>query len=678
MNFMHNNFMQNFNINNFQNNNPPFNSHINNPLSDYETIKILGQGHYGKVKKVKDKFGNIYALKEIRIIKNKNELKHLNREVTIPLTFNHKNIIKYYKSFEYDGNCYILAEFYESKNLKEFIDERKKQAETMHLAHPEHFDQKLIINIFRQILEGFIYLHKKGIAHRDIKPDNILINSKNEIKITDFGLAAYLEGNNRGDLSGGRTRVGTRSYGAPEIVFFKEFDLVDVSCDIFSLGYTIFELMNFQLPTITNKERRDKIKKNNEDGFYNVYLAKLVDQMYESKKSKRPTAEQCLIMLNNIEMIINKYSSNFNNNNVNDFNKNFNMNYMMMEEFQKLYNNFLNAIEENVKYKKSIEIQNQTLLSSMKCLLQLFYKVEDMPKINNDFKVFISTVNKFKNRDEIFVDIFCKMYNTVILKNNNVGTEEDYKREINDFIVEIFNHPDNFKTGTRPITLYYNILTIVNKEFLSFNNICNYNMNNFTEHCFSPAFSLQIFWPTMHNMIIQYKNNYRNPMIYSFSFILFSVYKCCFCGCVLEVVPNSDKIAHFLPLDLKVNVNSDINLSNLICNFFRTKGTNNFRSCYKCCCNRGVVEQKYMMNSPNYLVLELEDIGNVNFETNINMLNFKASNEGPYKYELLAVIFLNPGNAQYEIRTTSMANNWSTIPFLSFNNPSMAIYKKVI
>ena len=97
-----------------------------NPLSEYKEEKILGSGHYGCVKLVKDRCGNIFALKEIKIMGKKNEKKNLSRESTIPLKLSHKNIIKYYKSFEYDGKFYILAEYFESINLEEFIDKRIK------------------------------------------------------------------------------------------------------------------------------------------------------------------------------------------------------------------------------------------------------------------------------------------------------------------------------------------------------------------------------------------------------------------------------------------------------------------------------------------------------------------------------------------------------------------------
>ena len=260
---LNNNNMSNLNINNEYNNN---NNNIifaqnYNPLSEYQEISVLGKGHYGSVKKVKDRNGQIFALKEIKIVQKKNEIIHLKRESSIPLMFDHKNIIKYYNSFEYNGNCYILAEFYESQNLKDFLNNWIDQSKKANLPKPNHIPQDFVINIFRQLLDGLVYLHGKNIAHRDIKPDNILINANNLIKYTDFGLAAYLEGEDKGELSGGKTQVGTRSYGPPEIVFYKSYETVDLSCDIFSLGYTMFELMNFELPTRTDKVKREKTKK---------------------------------------------------------------------------------------------------------------------------------------------------------------------------------------------------------------------------------------------------------------------------------------------------------------------------------------------------------------------------------------------------------------------------------
>ena len=80
-------------------------------------------------------------------------------------------------------------------------------------------------------------------------------------------------------------------------------------------------------------------------------------------------------------------------------------------------------------------------------------------------------------------------------------------------------------------------------------------------------------------------------------------------------------------------------------------------------------------NGLNNKLMEFEDKYSVNMETTINIVKYKSSTEGPYIYELMAVIIYD--SEKYDIRTTSPDNNWSKIKHLSFNNPSMAVYRRV-
>lgn len=77
-----------------------------------------------------------------------------------------------------------------------------------------NIDEKVIAYILRKTLEGLLYLHSRGIVHRDIKSDNILLNSKGDIKLADFGYATQLTSQRRQTVS----KVGTVCWMAPEIV----------------------------------------------------------------------------------------------------------------------------------------------------------------------------------------------------------------------------------------------------------------------------------------------------------------------------------------------------------------------------------------------------------------------------------------------------------------------------
>ena len=81
----------------------------------------------------------------------------------------HPNIVRFYTAFQDNKYQYFVSEFIQGQNLEEFVFKYKQQG--------QHLKQNLVINIFKQILNGLIYLHSNGIMHRDIKPDNILIDA---------------------------------------------------------------------------------------------------------------------------------------------------------------------------------------------------------------------------------------------------------------------------------------------------------------------------------------------------------------------------------------------------------------------------------------------------------------------------------------------------------------------
>lgn len=170
------------------------------------------------------------ALKRIRPRTNE-ELESIKNEIALTQISYHPNIISYYHAFEYQS-CIYLALEYMQNSLYEVITENEG-----------NIPEKQIAYICMEILQGLSFMHRQNRIHRDIKSDNILINSKGDIKLGDFGYAAQLtlEQSNR------NTIVGTPSWMAPEIV---KGETYGCSIDIWSFGILVIELAEGEPPYI--------------------------------------------------------------------------------------------------------------------------------------------------------------------------------------------------------------------------------------------------------------------------------------------------------------------------------------------------------------------------------------------------------------------------------------------
>ncbi len=204
-------------------------------LSDYYTItELIGYGKFGKVnlginKKTNEKVA-IKIIKKSTLTTNQ-DLELVKTEIDIMRISHHKNIVKLYDKFENEKYIFIVMEYVNGETLSSFL--KKK-----------HFciSEKKICEIMKQIGEGISYLHSFGIIHRDIKPDNILITNKNEIKIIDFGLSKII-GNTEKTNEG----YGTLHYAAPEILLRIPYGK---EIDIWALGILLFYILTGRNPFI--------------------------------------------------------------------------------------------------------------------------------------------------------------------------------------------------------------------------------------------------------------------------------------------------------------------------------------------------------------------------------------------------------------------------------------------
>ena len=165
------------------------------------------------------------------------KIRFLNEAVTLA-QLNHTNIVTLYDFSEKDNNLYLLMEYVEGDPLDIYIEHK-------HGLIAENECKK----IFRQILSGVSYAHKKSIIHRDIKPSNIILKYDGEPKILDFGIAKILVNNPY--VGKENARLGTIMYMSPEQVRGIE---IDFRSDIYSLGVTLFEMLTGKCPYDINKE----------------------------------------------------------------------------------------------------------------------------------------------------------------------------------------------------------------------------------------------------------------------------------------------------------------------------------------------------------------------------------------------------------------------------------------
>ncbi|CAH2354744.1 serine/threonine-protein kinase Rad53p [[Candida] railenensis] len=213
--------------------------------------EVIGQGAFATVKKVIERSsGKSYAVKIInrrKALNTSSAVGGVDRELSILRKLNHPNIV-YLKSFYEDmDNYYLVMEFVPGGDLMDFV------------AANGAIGEDACQVITKQILDGIAYVHKMGISHRDLKPDNILIMQDDPIlvKITDFGLAKISD-----NATFMKTFCGTLAYLAPEVISGKyehQQHHVDpktnarssnYSClvDIWSLGCLVYVLLTSHLP----------------------------------------------------------------------------------------------------------------------------------------------------------------------------------------------------------------------------------------------------------------------------------------------------------------------------------------------------------------------------------------------------------------------------------------------
>jgi len=274
---------------------------------NYKIIKELGFGSYGRVYKVLDeKEKKYYALKKIEFKEfSEEELNLYENEAKLLSSIKNEHIVKYYDSSKDNEFFYILMEYCEGLDLKQFIKQYKSKNEKI--------DEESIYNIVSDICLGIKEIHQKNLIHRDLKPENILIDKYNVIKIGDFGISKLLENNNKY----ANTSVGTNNYMAPELI---KGDKHNNKVDIGALGCIIYELLTlnvcFESKSLYGiidkiiKKPHGKIDKN----IYNHKWQNIIDLLLKKDYRKRPDINKVYNLVIDLGKELHKNKKNYKNN----------------------------------------------------------------------------------------------------------------------------------------------------------------------------------------------------------------------------------------------------------------------------------------------------------------------------------------------------------------------------
>ena len=256
---------------------------IGTKSEDFIILKIIKRSEYknkhgkiilyGYVAKVKSKLNNtIYAMKRIdlSLVENKDKKTYYLNELEIIKRFDlkHENIYRPVSYFEEKNAIYIITEYINGQNLVDLFEWHKK--------NKMQIEEKRIGTIFDQCLRGLNYIHKKGIIHRSIKLDNIMIDSNDRVKIINFKYAIEKDKNDK-------AKVNIGIFTAPEIASGE----YDEKVDVYSLGIVFNLLMYFSNKLPNNR------------GTYSDNLYQVVKNMLKDKTTRFSTEDIYLQFKNN-------------------------------------------------------------------------------------------------------------------------------------------------------------------------------------------------------------------------------------------------------------------------------------------------------------------------------------------------------------------------------------------
>lgn len=199
----------------------------------YELEELVGSGGMSSVYRAHDRLlERTVALKMLheQFTRNDDYVERFRREARAVAQLTHPNIVTVIDRGEQDGRQFIVFEYVDGMNLKELVDQEGR------------LSPREAIELALQVARGLAFAHDQGLVHRDVKPQNVLLDADGRAKVTDFGIAHAVDVDGM-TITG--TIMGTSNYIAPEQA---RGQAVDEQTDVYSLGCVLYELLAGEVP----------------------------------------------------------------------------------------------------------------------------------------------------------------------------------------------------------------------------------------------------------------------------------------------------------------------------------------------------------------------------------------------------------------------------------------------